>query len=79
LLSVNDPGNIDPNKIIRQMHYDHPVFNLAAIKAQQELATLNDEGNIYFCGSYFGYGFHEDALKSGIAAAEKISGKKLWN
>lgn len=79
LLSVNDPGNIDLKKIIRQIRYDHPVFNLAAIKAQEELPTLNDEGKIYFCGSYFGYGFHEDALKSGIAAAEKLSGKNLWS
>ena len=79
MLSVNDPGNIDPKQVIMQTWYDHPVFDLEAIKAQNELPTLNDDGQIYFCGSYFGYGFHEDALKSGIEAAEKLAGKKLWN
>ena len=79
MLSVNDPGNIAPNKIIMETWYDHPVFNLDAIKAQHELSSLNNDGQIFFCGSYFGYGFHEDALKSGIEAAEKLAGKKLWN
>jgi len=79
LLSVNDPGNIDPDKIILEFQYDHPVFNLEAMDAQQHLSKLNQNGFIYFCGSYFGYGFHEDALKSGIAAAEQLTGKKLWD
>lgn len=79
MLSVNDPGNIDPSKVIMETWYDHPVFNLEAIESQQGLKRLNGQGPLYFCGSYFGYGFHEDALKSGIEAAEKLAGRKLWN
>jgi predicted NAD/FAD-binding protein len=79
LLSVNDPGNIDPGKVLMETWYDHPIFDIEAINAQPRLSELNNDGQIYFCGSYFGYGFHEDALKSGIAAAEKLAGKKLWN
>lgn len=79
MLSVNDPGNIEPSKVIFETWYDHPVFNLEAINAQPALKRLNDHGPMYFCGSYFGYGFHEDALKSGIEAAEKLTGRKLWN
>jgi len=79
LLSVNDPGNIDPDKVISEYQYDHPVFNIEAMEAQKYLPKLNQNGPIYFCGSYFGYGFHEDALKSGIAAAEQLTGKKLWD
>lgn len=78
-LSVNDTGIISPEKIIRQFTYDHPVFSVDSIEAQNELPTINEGGPVYFCGSYFGYGFHEDALKSGIQAAEKLAGKKLWN
>lgn len=78
-LSVNDAGNIDPDKLIMEMEYDHPIFNVAAVEAQKELPSLNVSGPVYYCGSYFGYGFHEDALKSGIAAAEQLSGEKLWN
>jgi uncharacterized protein len=78
-LSVNDNGMINPDKIIREFMYDHPIFNLEAVKAQETLSQINETGPVYFCGSYFGYGFHEDALKSGIAAAEKLAGKKLWS
>jgi predicted NAD/FAD-binding protein len=78
-LSVNDAGMIDPGKVIREFKYDHPIFDLEAINTQKSLRQLNKDGRIYYCGSYFGYGFHEDALKSGIQAAEKLSGKKLWN
>jgi len=77
-LSVNDSGMIAPEKIIREFQYDHPIFNLEAVKAQESLKQLNETGPVYFCGSYFGYGFHEDALKSGIEAAEKLANKKLW-
>jgi predicted NAD/FAD-binding protein len=70
---------INPGKIIREFEYDHPIFNLEAVKAQETLSQVNETGPVYFCGSYFGYGFHEDALKSGIAAAEKLAGKKLWS
>ena len=49
------------------------------MKAQESLQDLNETGPVYYCGSYFGYGFHEDALTSGINAAEKLSGEKLWN
>ena len=78
-LSVNDGGNIDSEKIIREFEYDHPIFNIEAVEAQKELQTLNQDGRVYYCGSYFGYGFHEDALKSGITAAEKLAGRNLWN
>lgn len=78
-LSVNDSGMIDPRKVIREFEYDHPIFNLEAVQAQETLSQINETGPVYFCGSYFGYGFHEDALKSGIAAAEKLAGKKLWS
>lgn len=78
-LSVNDAGMIDPEKILRAFEYDHPIFDIEAIRAQKALPELNKNGQIYYCGSYFGYGFHEDALSSGIAAAEQLAEKKLWS
>ena len=59
-------GTIDKNKIHREIEYEHPLFDLAAIKAQKELETLNAKGPLYFCGSYFKYGFHEDAYASAV-------------
>lgn len=57
---------LDPSKIIRSIVYEHPLFDLPAIEAQKELHRLNERGPLYFCGSYFKYGFHEDAYKSAV-------------
>lgn len=75
-VSINDPGNVDKNKIIREIDYTHPVFDLNAIKAQDELQSLNTQGNnTYYCGSYFKYGFHEDAFTSGLELSRLLIGE----
>ncbi len=58
----------------RQMR-EHPIFNAAAIAAQSELWSLQGGGGVWFCGSYFGAGFHEDALQSGLGVAEQLGGE----
>ncbi len=72
-VSINDQGSIDPKKIIKEINYTHPLFDLNAIKAQDELQTLNQNGPLYYCGSYFNYGFHEDALTSAITLCNKLT------
>jgi hypothetical protein len=62
--------------IYRVDHYAHPLFNSAALEAQQRLWHLQGVRNTWFCGSYFGSGFHEDALQSGLAAAEDATGSR---
>ena len=54
--------------------YTHPYFNQAALATQRELWSLQGGRRTWFCGSYFGYGFHEDALQSGLAVAEQLGG-----
>ncbi len=71
-VSINSNGNIDPKKIIREIEYTHPLFDVPAINAQKELAKLNETGPVYFCGSYFRYGFHEDALLSSVQLCTSI-------
>jgi len=71
-VSINDPGRIQPLKIIQTIDYTHPIFSVDAIRAQKELPQLNENGVTYFCGSYFRYGFHEDALISAIAVCKKL-------
>lgn len=71
-VSINDPGSVDEKKIIKTIEYEHPLFDLNAVKAQAELSKLNQAGPVYFCGSYFKYGFHEDALKSAVELCETI-------
>ena len=60
-------------------NYDHPVFDTTAMEAQQRLWHLQGVRNTWFCGSYFGSGFHEDALQAGLAAAEDATGaRRPW-
>jgi predicted NAD/FAD-binding protein len=58
--------------VIAEMTYDHPVFDQAAIDAQPRLVELQGQDRLWFCGSYFGYGFHEDALASAVAMADRF-------
>ncbi|MDQ3109064.1 MAG: FAD-dependent oxidoreductase [Bacteroidota bacterium] len=76
-VSINSDGTIAPEKIIREIDYTHPLFDVPAINAQKELPKLNETGPVYFCGSYFRYGFHEDALLSSVQLCEGILGRKL--
>ena len=71
-VSINEFDEIDPKKILRIISYEHPIFNMKAIEAQKWLAELNENDHIYFCGSYFKYGFHEDALKSALDISNKL-------
>jgi len=66
-VSINAiPNSIAKNKLVKEIDYEHPLFDVAAINAQEKLNTLNAKGPLYFCGSYFKYGFHEDAFKSAV-------------
>jgi uncharacterized protein len=56
--------------------YQHPLFDAAAIAAQRQLWTLQGRRNTWFCGAYFGAGFHEDGLQAGLAVAEALGGRR---
>lgn len=59
--------------------YEHPQFDKAAIAAQERLWSLQGVGGLWFCGAYFGAGFHEDGLQSGLAVAEDLGGlRRPW-
>lgn len=71
-VSINPSNSIDPQKVIREIDYEHPLFDVPAMQAQEELPMLNQDGPVYYCGSYFKYGFHEDAYASAVALCEKL-------
>ncbi|MFT5887337.1 MAG: putative NAD/FAD-binding protein [Zhongshania sp.] len=60
--------------IYRRFSYQHPVFDSAALAAQKLLWSLQGQQRTWYCGSYFGYGFHEDGIQSGLAVAEQLGG-----
>ncbi|MGI9542755.1 MAG: NAD(P)/FAD-dependent oxidoreductase [Cyclobacteriaceae bacterium] len=76
-LSINDPGQVDPDSAIKQITYEHPIFTVGAFKAQEALEQLNDESSVLFCGSYFGNGFHEDAFVSALNLCEKLTRREV--
>ncbi|MEM1047890.1 MAG: FAD-dependent oxidoreductase [Pseudomonadota bacterium] len=73
---IRDPA---PGSVVGSFSYEHPMFNSAALDAQSRLWQVQGARNTWFCGSYFGFGFHEDALQSGLAAAEALTGdRRPW-
>ena len=72
VVSLNPVSEIQRNHIMGEFDYAHPVFDLAAIRAQAELPQLQGKQNTWFCGAWTGYGFHEDGLKSGLRVARQL-------
>ena len=65
--------------LLRSESYEHPIFDAAAIRAQRRLWSLQGAGGVWFCGAYFGAGFHEDGLQAGLAVAEQLGGvRRPW-
>ena len=80
IVTLNGEHLIEKSKILKRFSYHHPLFDLKALHAQSELHVLNERSprdQLFFCGSYFGYGFHEDALKSAHQLAELMQAKVL--
>jgi len=79
-LTLNPTVEPRSEHLIRSEIYEHPVFNMAAIRAQDELWWLQGRRRTWFCGAYFGAGFHEDGLQAGLAVAEALGGvRRPWN
>lgn len=78
-LTLNPTTMPRADSVLYETEYDHPLFNAAAIRAQQQLWSLQGRRNTWFCGAHFGAGFHEDGLQSGLAVAEQLIGaRRPW-
>lgn len=67
------------DRVVAEFDYAHPVFDRRAMDMQRQLWGLNGRRRTWFCGSYFGYGFHEDGLQAGLAVAEELGGvRRPW-
>ncbi|HLZ73930.1 NAD(P)/FAD-dependent oxidoreductase [Phenylobacterium sp.] len=80
LVTLKPTRPIAPEAVIRTEVYEHPLFDAGAIAAQREIWSLQGEHHTWFAGSYFGHGFHEDALQAGLAVAEQLGGvRRPWS
>ncbi len=72
VVSLNPVREIDPATVVGDYDYAHPVFDLAAIRAQARMPAIQGQKATWFAGAWMGYGFHEDGLKAGLAAARAL-------
>ena len=70
--TLNPFTSLDQRKIIKKVEFAHPLFDNKTINAQKRLSEIQGVNHSWFCGSYFGYGFHEDGLNSGIDVSSKL-------
>jgi uncharacterized protein len=82
-VSINGSDRIDARKKLRTIAYEHPLFTLAAVRAQAEIPTLNAQAagstETYFCGAWTRYGFHEDGLLSAVNLSRQLLGRDPWS
>lgn len=65
-VTLNDDGAIDPGRVLGRYVYHHPHFTLGAVEAQRRLGEINGTDRVFFCGAYWGFGFHEDGVNSAL-------------
>lgn len=79
-VSLNPLREPDLDRVLAEFDYTHPIFDPAAMAAQKQLWKIQGARKTWFCGAYFGSGFHEDGIQSGLAAAEGLGGvRRPWS
>lgn len=71
-VTLNHDGTFDPKSMITEMDYLHPLYDFDSMATQERLPELNGRRNTWYCGSYFGYGFHEDAVRSAVEVGRSL-------
>jgi predicted NAD/FAD-binding protein len=77
-VSVNPMRSPDAQRTYARQVFQHPMFDTNAIRAQHRLHEIQGVRDTFFCGSYCGYGFHEDALSAGLDVAEQLGARRPW-
>jgi predicted NAD/FAD-binding protein len=72
MVTLNRSGAIDPERVLRRFRYAHPVYTAAGARAQARVHEISGVGRTHFCGAYWGYGFHEDGVVSGLRVARRF-------
>ncbi len=78
MVTLNPPQAMQPEGVIAQFDYDHPIFDQAAIDAQSRLAPIQGRNRSWYCGAWCGYGFHEDGLKSALRVVADFDVEAPW-
>jgi len=73
IVSLNQTGHIDPDRILVRRRYRHPIYTPASRAAQRRLAGINGRDRLWFCGACWGFGFHEDAVRSACTVVDRLN------
>ena len=65
-VTLNTQELIDPKKVIKYLNYEHPLFTLSSLRAQEQKSKISGKNNTYYCGAYWHNGFHEDGVVSAL-------------
>ena len=74
-VTLNRGEEIDPGRVIRRLSYDHPTYTREGVAAQARHAEISGVNRTHYCGAYWGWGFHEDGVRSGLRVAAAIAGR----
>jgi predicted NAD/FAD-binding protein len=72
VVTLNRSEAIDPGKVIARMRYAHPEYTHASVAARARRHEINGVDRVWFCGAYWGWGFHEDGLRSAVDVAAAL-------
>ncbi|MET0089383.1 MAG: FAD-dependent oxidoreductase [Candidatus Thiodiazotropha sp.] len=78
MVTLNPPKHLEPENQLGCYHYDHPLYDQAAIDAQARLSRIQGSNRAWFCGAWGGYGFHEDGLKSALRIIPDFGVEAPW-
>ena len=72
LLTLNGTGSVDAARVLQRFTYHHPAYTLESVAAQLKADEINGRRRTFYCGAYWGYGFHEDGVNSALAVANRF-------
>jgi predicted NAD/FAD-binding protein len=75
LVTLNQADAIDPERVIAHIDYEHPVLGVATVAAQRRHCEINGARRTWFCGAYWGYGFHEDGVRSAVQTCSALGAR----
>ena len=72
VVTLNRTAAIDPSRVLARMRYEHPVYTHASVAAQARRAEIQGRRRTWFAGAYWGWGFHEDGMRSAVDVARAL-------
>jgi predicted NAD/FAD-binding protein len=76
-VTLNRTAEIDPEQVIRTISYAHPVYTPAGLAAQARHQEISGQNRTHYCGAYWGWGFHEDGVRSALRVVQELGARRV--